>query len=156
MPLPGPQPSFCKPETLSDSAITLLPVRFSEADPAKRHVPSCTFLILPRNGGVAGCLQLRLGDASGELYFPGHIGYRIKKSFRGNGYAEKSIHLILPYAARLGFREIWISCRPDNTASRISCERAGGILRETVPVPPSHEMYIQGYRKACRYCFGTG
>ena len=153
MPMPGPSPSFASPETLSDSVISLVPVRISEADPAKRHVPSCTYLVLPRKGGVAGSVQFRFGDATGELYYPGHIGYRIKKSFRGNGYAEKSIRLLLPYAARVGFGEIWVSCRPENIASRISCEKAGGTLRETVPVPPSHEMYAQGYREACRYSF---
>lgn len=145
-------PSFLSPPLLRDGELTLSLVRTCPADTIKKHVPCYLFLMRSgQKGWPAGVLSLRLGNATEELYYPGHIGYRVRRSFRGRRYAERSVRMILPFAQRHGYRQIWISCRPDNPASRITCERNGGRLQEIVTIPGSHEMYHQGYRMACRY-----
>ncbi|MEZ4619406.1 MAG: hypothetical protein R2867_28405 [Caldilineaceae bacterium] len=46
---------------------------------------------------------------------------------------------------------LWITCNPENLASRRSCELAGLTFTEIVKVPPSSDMYAMGDRQKCRY-----
>ena len=57
------------------------------------------------------------------------------------------------FARRLGLSPLWITCNPENVASRRTCERAGGTLVETVKLPPDHPLYQKGERAKCRYRF---
>jgi tagatose 1,6-diphosphate aldolase len=70
---------------------------------------------------------------------------------RGRHYAERAARLLLPLARRHGMSELWITCNPDNAASRRTCERLGGELVEIVPIPPDHAFYSRGERAKCRY-----
>ncbi len=143
---------FLMPPLLRDNELLLYLSRTSQADPEKKHVPSYTFLMLHLpDRAVAGVLGLRIGNPEKELYLPGQVGYRVRRAYRGRRYAERSLGLILPFARDHGWTSLWISCRPDNIASRKCSEKNGGKLREIVKVPASHEMYHQGYRYACRY-----
>ncbi|HED31290.1 MAG TPA: GNAT family N-acetyltransferase [Prosthecochloris aestuarii] len=138
--------------TLRDGDLELVLKKTIARNPEKHHVPCYVFLMLAGSQKrVAGVLTFRIGDAASELYYPEHIGYRVRKQYRGQGFAERSLRLVGPFVRKHGYRELWISCRPENQASRISCERNGGILQETVPAPHTHEMYRQGYRSICRY-----
>jgi tagatose 1,6-diphosphate aldolase len=42
----------------------------------------------------------------------------------------------VPLAVRHGLSELWITCNPDNIASRRTCEAAGAELVEVVDLPP--------------------
>ena len=46
---------------------------------------------------------------------------------------------------------LWITCNPDNLASRRTCERLGAKLVETVPIPKTHTFYQRGERAKCRF-----
>lgn len=99
----------------------------------------------------AGSISLRLGRTRDlELYF-GHIGYHVYPPARGRHYAARSCRLLLGLARAHGFASLWITCNPDNIASRRTCERLGGVLVEIVPVPPENALYSQGDREKCRY-----
>jgi len=136
--------------------LTLRHARCLPANPAKKHVPCHTWLIeVPEAPLPVGVITLRLGNPETSLYYPGHIGYRIRKPHRGHSYASRALQQLLPEAKKLGITELWISCRPDNHASRKTAERNGATLHETVPIPEDHEMYAQGYRHACRYLIRT-
>jgi tagatose 1,6-diphosphate aldolase len=100
---------------------------------------------------MAGSISLRVGHTpSIELYF-GHIGYHVYPPARGRHYAERACRLLFPLARAHGLRTLWITCNPDNTASRRTCERLGGVLTETVPVPKDNPLHAQGDREKCRY-----
>ena len=94
-----------------------------------------------------GSIDLRLGED--EL--GGQIGYGVHPSHRGQGLAERSLRLLLPLARRHGFEHLWITCDPDNLASRRTCEKAGAVLQEIVDIPTHHEMYARGHRQKCRF-----
>ena len=49
--------------------------------------------------------------------------------------------------------ELWITCNPENAASRRTCEIARGKLIETVDLPQHNEQYNRGERRKCRYRF---
>jgi tagatose 1,6-diphosphate aldolase len=57
----------------------------------------------------------------------------------------------MPLARRHGINPLWITCNPDNHASRRTCERLGATLVEIVPVPVGHTLYQRGEREKCRY-----
>jgi tagatose 1,6-diphosphate aldolase len=56
-----------------------------------------------------------------------------------------------PLAWRAGLVPLWITCNPDNWASRRSCELAGAELVEVVPLPSGNDMFERGDREKCRY-----
>ena len=47
--------------------------------------------------------------------------------------------------------EPWITCNPDNIASRRTREAPGARLIQIVPLPESSDLYAAGDRWKCRY-----
>jgi tagatose 1,6-diphosphate aldolase len=100
---------------------------------------------------IAGGVSLRIGnDLPIQLYY-GHIGYHVYPPARGRHYAERACRLLFPLCRRHDLRTIWITCNPDNFASRRTCERLGMRLVDTVPVPDTDPLYARGDRLKCRY-----
>jgi tagatose 1,6-diphosphate aldolase len=100
---------------------------------------------------IAGGIGLRVGTShSVEMYY-GHFGYHVYPPARGRRYAERSCRLLLPLARRHGLKVLWITCNPDNFASRRTCERLGAKLVSIVPVPEDDPLYVRGEREKCRY-----
>jgi predicted acetyltransferase len=58
----------------------------------------------------------------------GHIGYVIRPSERGNGYASLFLRELVRQAAILGIDEALLTCDEGNMASRRAIERNGGVL----------------------------
>lgn len=105
------------------------------------------------SGQIAGRISLRLGDTEDIVLYAGHIGYEVSPRFRGNRYAARSLMLVLSKAKLVGMNEVWVTCNPDNTASKRTCEVVGGQYVETVEVPPTSRLYANGARAKCRYRF---
>jgi predicted acetyltransferase len=102
---------------------------------------------------IVGGIGLRVGHTRNLEMYMGHIGYTVHPPARGNGYAQRAVRLLLPLARRLGIKPLWITCNPENVASRRTCESAGGRLIETVNLPEDHPAYSRGERRKCRYRF---
>jgi predicted acetyltransferase len=100
---------------------------------------------------IAGGIGLRVGDTPDIRTFTGHVGYHVYPPARGHHYAERACRLLLPLARRHGMRDVWITCNPENVASRRTCERLGARLVEIVPIPPEHPFHSKGERAKCRY-----
>jgi len=58
---------------------------------------------------------------------------------------------LLEIARRHGMTIVWITCNPENVASRRTCELVGGELVEIVDLPSDSDMYQEGERQKCRY-----
>jgi len=100
---------------------------------------------------MAGGISLRVGMTRAlELYY-GHFGYHVYPSARGNHFAERACRLLLPLARAHGMQTIWITCNPDNYASRQTCQRLGAALIDIVPVPPADPLFARGDHEKCRY-----
>jgi predicted acetyltransferase len=130
----------------------LVVVRRSPANIAMDQVPAYVFdmrhiLTNQRMGGI----DLRLGESYNLRMYGGQVGYGVDPVYRGQHYAARSVRLLLPLARRHGFGELWITCNPDNYASRRTCELAGAKLIEVVPVPEDLDLYQEGEREKCRY-----
>ena len=122
------------------------------ASSARGWVPAYRFAM--RLDGIdraVGRISLRIGSTDTIEFYAGHIGYEVMPAFRGSRLAERSVRLILPLARRHDFTELWITCNPDNWASRRTCERLGAQFVEVVDVPRDNSVFQRGSEQKCRY-----
>ena len=99
-----------------------------------------------------GTVNLRVGSTPHIELYAGHIGYSVHPPHRGHRYAMRSIVLLRPFARSLGIDPIWITCDPDNGASRRSLELAGAEFMEIVDVPEDCGIRKYGGKlRKCRY-----
>lgn len=141
---------FLDPGELSDGELRLALARRNPADPIKQWVPSYDFDLIV-NGQKVGEINFRAQNTHSLEMYGGHFAYSVLPEHRGHHYAARGVKLLLPLARRHGFTTIWITCNPDNWASRRTCERIGCTLVEIVPLPPQSDMYREGERAKCRY-----
>ncbi len=138
--------------TLTDKEIIL---RLAKKKTGKRRgewLPALHYTIhLPGSEVVIGNIDLRLGYSTHVVRYGGHIGYGINPQWRGNHYAGKACKLLKAVAIEHGMDVIWITCNPENLASRKTCEWLGLELVEIVDVPPDNELYKRGEKRKCRF-----
>ncbi len=114
------------------------------------------WMIDPATGQTAGRINLRHSHAELVERYAGHIGYAVDEAFRGRKLALRAVEMLKPLAFRLGLNPLWITCDPANSASRRTCELAGGELVEQVSIPETNRMYAAGAREKCRYRIALG
>ena len=73
-----------------------------------------------------GKIRYSLTDQSRE--FGGNIGYAISKTYRGKGYGNSILKLLLEKAKQLEIPEILITVEKFNYASKAVAELNGGVL----------------------------
>ena len=120
-------------------------------DPIKNWLPYYQFEIQSLEGERLGGLNFRVGYMDSIVYYAGHIGYGIDPKHRGNRYAAKACQTVKQIAQDYHMDCIWITCDPDNWASRKTCELVGATFVEIVDLPSDNEMYLKGDRQRCRY-----
>jgi predicted acetyltransferase len=140
------------PGELADGDVVLRLAAAQPADPVKGWVPCYTFHIVSvATGSAAGAIRFRVGNSENLRLYSGHVGYDVEPEFRGYHFAARALRLIMPLARLHGLSELWITCSPENTASRRTCEIAGAEFIEIVDLPPHLDMYQRGDRRKCRY-----
>jgi predicted acetyltransferase len=103
------------------------------------------------NGEDLGGINLRYVSTVHVERYAGHIGFSVHPQHRGNRFAARSVVLLLPFAKQLGFVGLWITCDPENVASRRSLERTGAKFIEVVDVPADCIIRKTGHPLKCRY-----
>ncbi len=140
---------------LRDGELRLELVSFEQN--AVHHVPTLSFrMVHAENSGELGTIRLRVGDSRHVLMFAGHLGYGVNEAHRGHRYAERALRLLLPLAGRFGLDPLWVTCDPENAASRRTLERLGASLVEVVDVPPDCVIFQSGHPRKCRYRMDLG
>ena len=139
-----------------DDDVALVLVEVETADRSSWGVLTYRFDVRRAADGVrVGHLNLRVDPACERTRYVGHVGYGVGPAYRGRHYAERACRLVLPVAAGCGLADLWITCGPDNPASRRTLERLGANLVETVDVPADHELPPGAVRQKCRWRVGT-
>ena len=109
------------------------------------HVPVVYYDILLHDTNLkVGSIDLRL-TVEGDMYYYGHIGYNIIRSFRSHNYAYYACLVLFKIAREeFGMDELIITCSPDNIPSYKTLVKLGGELIELVEVPKNHQLYTIG------------
>ena len=138
------------PGPLVDRDLTLC---CTDLSPHPIHkVPCYNFEMLHTDTSVQlGWLRLRTGSTSHIERYAGHIGYQVEPEHRGRHYAARAVRLIVPFARRLCIDPLWITCDPENLASRRTLELAGAEFVEIVDVPEDCVIFQTGHPRKCRY-----
>ncbi len=134
---------FLDPGPLSDGELTLHLDRATPRDETRQHVATYHFE-LRIEGRAAGGIRFRAENDFDVETYVGNIGYNVDPEFRGRRLAERACRLLVPLARAHGFRSLWITCDPDNPASRKTCTRLGAELVDIRPHPAGPK---------CRYRF---
>lgn len=115
------------------------------------RVPARYYRILNEAGEHAGTINLRLDTGEAITRYAGHIGYEVFPQHRGHHYASDAVKLLVPIANEHGIHTLWITCDPENMASRRTLELAGATYVETVNVLYNHAIFLAGHPRKCRY-----
>ncbi len=94
---------------------------------------------------VVGQVEYRFETGRDLLYY-GNIGYVIYPPYRGHNYAFKACKLLFEsllkqYPEGL---EVYITCNPDNMASKNTIKKLGAHYIDTVDIARDHELYRFG------------
>ena len=93
-------------------------------------VPSIQFVSFDDVGRALGFLNLRLRLNEGLLNYAGHIGYSIRPSERGKGYAKEALRQGLQVAKGKNIKRALLTCSTENPASRAVILANGGQLED--------------------------
>ena len=96
----------------------------------ENRVPSIQFVLFDKSGYALGFLNLRLRLNEGLLNHAGHIGYSIRPSERGKGYAKESLRQGLQVAKEKNIQRALVTCSTDNPASRAVILANGGVYED--------------------------
>lgn len=96
----------------------------------ENRVPSIQFVSFDDVGRALGFLNLRLRLNEGLLNHAGHIGYSIRPSERGKGYAKEALRQGLQVAKEKNIKRALVTCSTENPASRAVILTNGGALED--------------------------
>ena len=96
----------------------------------ENRVPSIQFVSFDDVGRALGFLNLRLKLNEGLLNHAGHIGYSIRPSERGKGYAKESLRQGLQVAKEKNIKKALVTCSTENPASRAVIVANGGVFED--------------------------
>jgi tagatose 1,6-diphosphate aldolase len=143
--------AFPDTESLSDEYIKLLLLE-RNAGSDEGEPPTYRFaIVLVSSGEVVGGINLRVADTPEIALLRGNIGFTVWPQHRGHGYARRACRLVLDVARFCGMSVLWVTCDPDNVASRRTLESVGAQYVDTVPVPAGTRYYEEGSRFKHRY-----
>ena len=94
----------------------------------ENRVPSIQFVSFDDVGRALGFFNLRLRLNEGLLNYAGHIGYSIRPSERGKGYAKETLRQGLQLAKEKNIKKALVTCSVNNPASRAVILANGGIF----------------------------
>lgn len=91
-------------------------------------VPSNTWWLVDNDQVILGTVSFRhelnpFLEAEG-----GHVGYSIRPTERGKGYATRILARVIEIAAEMGVRRLCVVCEKSNRASERVIQKNGGVL----------------------------
>ena len=103
------------------------------------------FVIRKSDMKMVGCMQVHNVLTERMKKYTGHVGYSVRPSERRKGYAKKMLAKALDFLSSFGFEEVYVSCLPENEASRKTILANNGEFVETVFVKEDN-VTLEKYR----------
>ena len=99
------------------------------------------------NNNIVGQCSFRVGDIDNRhIKYGGNIGYNVDEKFRGNKFSLKACKLLLYLAKLHGMKNVYITCDPENFASRRICELLGAKFETLLILPEDDYNFIHNNR----------
>jgi predicted acetyltransferase len=103
----------------------------------KDRSPSQVFLAVRKiDNTVVGMIDIRYKFNEITRKFGGNIGYSVRPSERCNGYASEMLKQMLLFLRDSELNKVLICCDPENTGSKRTIEKNGGVLESIVDDEP--------------------
>lgn len=93
----------------------------------KAYSPTTLYLAI-NDSKIVGAIVIRWKAVSALMTFGGLIGYSIRPSQRGKGYASEMLKLALDKFKNTNIKKVLITCKDFNIASKKVIEKNGGIF----------------------------
>ena len=107
-------------------------LRQAKTDPLAGMAPATQLWLVAESHGYIGDVDVRHHLNESLKRYGGHIGYKIRPSFRRRGYGTLICRLGIEQARRLGIGDILITCDDDNIGSIRIIEANGGVLQDRI------------------------
>jgi len=104
----------------------------AETDPLAGMVPATQFWLVSEHEDYIGDVDVRHHLNESLKRYGGHIGYKIRPSFRRLGYGALICQLGILEARKRGVGDILITCDDDNIGSSRIIEANGGVLQDKI------------------------
>lgn len=111
------------------------------------YSPHTLYLAINDNNEIVGCIGIRWKQVPILMTFGGLIGYSIRPSQRGKGYASEMLKLALEKFANTSIDNILITCKDFNLASKKVIEKNGGIFENTYTNKDDGYTYLRYWIK---------
>ncbi|MFQ7234951.1 MAG: GNAT family N-acetyltransferase, partial [Enterococcus hulanensis] len=106
-------------------------------------VVSTTLLaIRKKDQKIIGTIDIRHELNEFLLEFGGHIGFGVRPSERGKGYASEMLRLGLDYCKILGLEKVMVACYKENIASARTIRKNGGVLEREFSHDDGKEVQV--------------
>ena len=104
-------------------------------------VNQTSFILIDEDNHIYGGTNIRHELNDSLLKHGGHIGYLIRPSERGKGYAKLMLKLALEKCKEFNIPKVLITCREENKASAKVIENNGGIYENSLYADEKDETY---------------
>ena len=95
------------------------------------YSPHTLYLAINDNNKIVGAIGIRWKQVPVLMTFGGLIGYSVRPSQRGKGYAGEMLKLALDEFKNTNIENILITCKDFNIASKKVIEKNGGVFFNT-------------------------
>lgn len=92
------------------------------------YSPSTLYLVINNDDEIVGAINIRWKKVPALMAFGGLIGYSIRPSQRGKGYANEMLSLALEKFKDTDIDNVLITCKDFNLASKKVIEKNGGVF----------------------------
>lgn len=104
-------------------------------------VDQTTYILVDDNNHIYGGANIRHKLNESLLKHGGNIGYLIRPSERGHGYAKLMLKLLLEKCKELNISKVLVTCREENVASEKVIKSNGGIYENSLYSEEKNETY---------------